>query len=166
MPIFKCKICDRPFYVKPSHQKLGWGKYCSTFCRSTSQIKGRDVICDVCGRKIHRSPYQIIHSRSKLFFCTKKCQTLWRNKYFIGDKHANWKSGESSYREILKRANVEEKCKLCGIDNRILLSVHHVDHNRQNNEIPNLMWLCFNCHFLIHHDSEVEKRLQRSQIQG
>lgn len=162
MPNVPCKVCGKSFYVKPSHQKLGWGKYCSIICRSRSQKKGRDVRCDVCGDEIHRSPQQIVHSRSGLFFCTKRCQTLWRNKYFIGDKHANWINGESSYREILKRAGIEVECRLCHVNNKILLSVHHIDHNRQNNDISNLIWLCFNCHYLVHHDKKSEISLQRS----
>jgi len=162
MPIVKCKICDKPFYIKPSHQKLGWGKYCSISCRSKSQIRGRNVMCNVCGKKIHRCPRQLNHSKSGLFFCTKKCQTLWRNKFFSGEKHANWINGESSYREILKRANVQEKCKLCGFTNKMVLSVHHLDHNRQNNDVSNLIWLCFNCHYLVHHDNRSEKSLQRA----
>jgi hypothetical protein len=162
MPIVKCGVCNKSFYVKQCYQKLGWGKYCSISCRSKSQLKGMDVICDVCGKKVHRSPYQIVHSKSGNFFCTKKCQTLWRNRYFIGEKHANWISGESCYREILKRGGTKQMCKLCGIENKMVLTVHHIDHNRQNNDSLNLTWLCYNCHHLVHHNRKVEKSLQRT----
>lgn len=161
MPNVVCKICGKNFYVKPSHQKLGWGKYCSVSCKTKSQLLGKSLLCNVCGKQIYRAPSKIKHSISGNFFCSKKCQTLWRNRYYVGNKHSNWINGESSYREILKRANIEEVCKLCGINNKILLSVHHVDHNRQNNDISNLIWLCFNCHYLVHHDKITENRLQR-----
>lgn len=166
MPIVKCKTCNKDFYVKPSHQKIGWGKYCSIICRSKSQMKGKKFSCNVCGKQIYRSPKQIIHSKSRLYFCSKKCQTFWRNRFFVGEKHINWINGEYSYREILKRAHIDKVCKLCGIDNKLILNVHHIDHNRQNNHISNLIWLCFNCHFLVHHDHRSEKSLQKLLIQG
>ena len=53
-------------------------------------------------------------SKSGNFFCSKSCQTVWRNKYlFSGENHANWLHGESAYRDILKRANKEQICILC-----------------------------------------------------
>ncbi|MBI4281264.1 HNH endonuclease [Candidatus Uhrbacteria bacterium] len=38
-------------------------------------------------------------------------------------------------------------------NNRVLL-VHHIDENRKNNVLSNLVWLCRNCHFLVHKYNE------------
>jgi Zn finger protein HypA/HybF involved in hydrogenase expression len=46
----------------------------------------------------------------------------------------------------------EEKCEKCGndkwLEDKIPLELHHIDGNRYNNEINNLMILCPNCHTL------------------
>ena len=63
----------------------------------------------------------------------------------------------SSYKEILKRNSQIRKCSLCAKDDKRILIVHHIDKNRKNNRVSNLSWLCMNCHFLVHHYTEVEK---------
>lgn len=157
MPKIPCKICNQIFYVKPSHQKLGWGKYCSTICRSKAQLNGINVICYICSKEIYRSKARQKKSLSGKYFCSKSCQTKWRNGYFIGDKHPNWSGGTSVYRHILKKNGKSPVCVKCGLNDERILSVHHLDHDRQNNNISNLVWICLNCHFLVHHDKEVEK---------
>ncbi|HNY04172.1 MAG TPA: HNH endonuclease [Candidatus Woesebacteria bacterium] len=152
MPITKCKICSKEFYVKPSHQKMGWGKYCSNKCKNKSQLLGEYFQCSICGKEIYRSLKLISRSQSKKYFCSKSCQTLWRNKEFSGEKSKNWKNGEQSYRNILKRNNIKPICSVCGITDERILNAHHKDHDRTNNNINNLVWLCLNCHFLAHHD--------------
>jgi predicted restriction endonuclease len=43
-----------------------------------------------------------------------------------------------------------EKCELCGYNKyKEALEVHHIDKNRRNNNIKNLMVLCPNCHRLL-----------------
>lgn len=68
-----------------------------------------------------------------------------------GKDSPSYKSGIGGYR---KRAldKYGYKCFDCGIDNKALLLVHHIDKNRQNNDIKNLQILCRNCHWLKHKD--------------
>lgn len=157
MPNALCEICGRNFYAKPSHQKMGWGKYCSAFCRSKAQCNGKVVVCYICGKKTYRSLTRQKNSVSGKFFCSKSCQTKWRNGYFIGEKHPNWMGGISVYREILKGLGKVPVCERCGLTDERILSVHHLDHNRRNNKESNLVWVCYNCHFLIHHDKNTEE---------
>ena len=159
MPFVKCVICKTEFYVKPSHQLKGWGKYCSIKCRSQAQSKGKFVQCHICKKRIYRSPKNLIRSLSKKFFCTKSCQTIWRNSEYVEGKSANWKNGKSAYRKILERSGKKSVCSLCGISNEKIIVVHHRDHDRTNNKVNNLMWLCLNCHFLVHHDKTIENNL-------
>jgi hypothetical protein len=35
-----------------------------------------------------------------------------------------------------------------------MLAVHHLDEDRANNAVDNLVWMCHNCHHLIHHYPE------------
>lgn len=43
------------------------------------------------------------------------------------------------------------KCECCGLTEKALLCVHHIDKNRKNNDINNLETFCYNCHRLVHY---------------
>jgi predicted HNH restriction endonuclease len=49
----------------------------------------------------------------------------------------------------------------CKIRMAKVLAVHHLDHDRNNNNVSNLVWLCFNCHFLVHNDKDFEKKFTK-----
>ena len=151
MPKVKCKICVKEFYAKPSHQKMGWGKYSSISCQRIGSRTGKFLECLICGKKIWRTPKDIRVSKSGKFFCTKSCQTLWRNKYFSGPRHPNWQGGKFiDYRGKMLKADAKPICKLCGHNDERVMIVHHIDKNRENHYPSNLVWLCHNCHYLIH----------------
>jgi len=147
----ECAICRKGFYVKPFFKKHGWGKYCSKKCQFQSQLKGKFIKCDVCGKQTWKMPKDIKHSKSGKFFCSKSHQTLWRNSFYSGPNHLFWTGGESVYRKILARTKTPLTCKHCGYntDTRILV-VHHKNNDRKNNKLSNLEWLCRNCHYLVH----------------
>lgn len=161
MPIVACKVCSKDFYVKPNHLKLGWGKYCSRVCQSKSQFNGQSVKCFICEKETYRSKAHLKRSSSGKYFCSKRCQTLWRNREFVGEKHGGWRNGIRAYRDILKRSGKSIICTLCNMQDERVLIAHHRDHNRKNNKLDNLIWLCFNCHFLVHHNEEIEEKLQK-----
>ena len=153
MPQVNCKICNKEFYAKPNWLLKGFGKYCSHACKRIAQRTGSYKECFICKKKTWKTPKDVRTSKSKLFFCSKTCQTIWRNKIvFVGANHANWKGGHFVYRETMKRTKIPQVCKRCLMKDKRVLIVHHVDKNRSNNHISNLVWLCANCHMLIHHD--------------
>lgn len=164
MAVTKCKICAKSFYVKPSHQKLGWGKFCSSDCRSRAQFNGKELFCFICNKKIYRSLAKLKHSKSGKHFCSRSCQTKWRNSLFTGENNINWTGGSSSYRDIFFRTNRSVKCILCGFADKRALSVHHVDHNRKNNKLSNLVCVCQNCHFLIHKDIKLDAKVKSMKV--
>ena len=152
MPIGSCQICRKKIYIKPSHVRRGWGKYCSKKCQAESQRTGKVLPCGVCGKKVWRGLSEIKHSRSGKVFCSKSCSAVWRNKTVLaGEHHVNWKTGIYAYRNILGRTGQKTKCIICGLTDKRILIVHHKDKNRQNNKSENLCWLCWNCHYLVHH---------------
>lgn len=160
MPLVKCKICKSEFYAKPNWLKIGYGKYCSRKCHHESQKNGRIVKCFICGKDTYRANKDLLKSKSKKYFCSKSCQTIWRNTIvFIGSNHSNWRGGESTYRNILIRNKISKSCKLCMIKDGRVLTAHHIDSNRKNNELNNLVWLCHNCHYLVHHDIKEGRKL-------
>ena len=151
MAIVKCRICKKSFYVRPNHLKRGWGKSCSRACRNQSQLKGSFKECGICGKEVWRSPKDYKRSKSGSFFCSKSCQTIWRNKKYSGDLHKNWIYGKHAYRNIIRRTGLPLECSNCGIKDKRVLVVHHKDQNRNNNRVENLSWLCHNCHVIVHY---------------
>lgn len=151
MVIVTCKVCKKEFKAKPSHIKNGYAKYCSRACGHEGMRKGTYKNCSVCGTSAYKTKKQLKNSMSGKFFCGKSCQTKWRNTFFSGKKHANWKHGRNVYRTILKKTGRKEICQICKTTDTRVLVVHHIDRDRENNTADNLAWLCCNCHFLVHH---------------
>jgi hypothetical protein len=150
----RCKSCNSKFSVKSWYVKAGWGKYCSQKCKNEGQRNGKVVTCFICGKSVYRAKRRLQKSKSKKYFCGKSCQTVWRNStQYVGPKHLNWKGGISSdtYRALLKRTSKKEVCSFCKVTDKRVLAAHHKGFNHQNNKVGNLMWLCHNCHFLLHH---------------
>lgn len=151
MPVVSCQSCSRSFNAKPFWLKKGYGKYCSSACHHKGMRMGKEIICDICGVPSYKQPKALLNSKSGKFFCGKSCQTRWRNQLYIGEKHANFKTGENAYRAVLERNKVPKRCRLCKTEDIRVLAAHHIDKNRKNNNLENLAWLCHNCHFLVHH---------------
>ncbi len=164
MPKVFCKLCDNMFYIRPSHQRMGEGLYCSILCRSKAQMTGKVFKCFNCKKQNYKSISQQKHSKSGKYFCSKKCQTHWRNTFFSGEKHANWKGGTGIYRKLLIKSKHEMKCVICGIQNKVILTAHHIDHNRNNNKLSNLTWLCMNCHYLVHHNEKLDQKIKGNKL--
>lgn len=162
MPQVKCKICDKEFYAKPNWILLGHGKYCSMKCKGEGAKKGKLVQCFICRKEIYKSQKALDGTRSGKLFCSKSCQTHWRNSLvYIGKKHPNWKEGKFiSYRNILIKYGRIEICTLCGTSDKRVIAAHHVDGNHGNNDLKNLAWLCYNCHFLVHNHKNEQLRFK------
>lgn len=92
----------------------------------------------------------------------RKCPWVGkRNAQLTGEKNYNWKGGTSFEpyspewtKEI--RAKIRERdnfrCSICGkteIENGRRLSVHHIDFNKLNCALDNLMTVCNSCHAQI-----------------
>lgn len=147
-----CAVCENKFYAKPSHKLKGWGKYCTKKCQYAGQRTGKFIVCGTCGKDTYKNKTSTNRSKSGNYFCSKSCQTIWRNSQYTGQKHMNWKTGKASYRLALARTGQKQFCRKCKLTDKRVLAVHHKDKNRDNNNLSNLMWLCHNCHYLVHHD--------------
>jgi len=91
--------------------------------------------------------------------------------HMLGNKHWNWKGGVSKEHypvgwrnlpikeQVLLRDNY--KCKICGclhgIDEEKLV-IHHIDYNKYNLEISNLLSLCRSCHAKTNFNREYWKK--------
>ena len=153
MAILTCTQCGKAFKRKPCLIRKGGGKFCSNGCHYAAIRKGMYVKCGTCGKEIYRKPRALRVAKTKNYFCTKSCQTIWRNGLYVGPKHKSWKHGRSSAasRTALKHTLKEKVCEICRTKDTRVLAVHHIDRDRTNNTTANLVWLCHNCHFLVHH---------------
>ena len=107
-------------------------------------------VCQQCGNK-----FNAYGSRK---YCSLECKTLGQRKY-EGDTSS---TNVQSYRRIAFKS-YDWKCHVCGFAEDleytkgtkllkfpVILDVHHVDGNRTNNEVSNLIILCPTCHAKIH----------------
>lgn len=78
-----------------------------------------------------------------------------RNNPVLKD-HPSYKNGITCYREFAF-SKYENHCNRCHEKN-CKLEVHHIDNNRQNNEVENLEILCLSCH-RKHHKSKSSEHL-------
>lgn len=49
----------------------------------------------------------------------------------------------------------DDTCAICGIRGSQILTVHHIDDNRENNVYDNTIALCHNCHIQYHEEKGV-----------
>lgn len=85
--------------------------------------------CPVC-----KTIFKTQIDRKEKMTCSYSCSnTFFRS----GENHPNWK--EKSYRVICFSRHKKE-CVVCG-ENKIV-EVHHLDENRNNNNVDNLIPLC------------------------
>lgn len=84
----------------------------------------------------------------------KKCNYEGCHRWQKGERSSpetefKYKNG-SGYRHLLKRGILKQKCRNCQVVNLLRLHVHHIDGDRTNNAIDNLMVLCRKHHLPIH----------------
>jgi len=138
-----CKVCDKEvtnnYFRCWEHRKIEKGKNSRPYRKT-----GKTILCQNCKAPFYVKRYRI-KSRK---FCSKKCFFNFRR----GDKHWNWQNGKSfepyaiDWTETLRRAIRERDkyiCKVCGLYG---LDVHHIDYNKKNCELSNLITLCRSCH--------------------
>lgn len=122
-------------------------------------------VCLSCGYNFYLNPrlgLKWAEKTGKGKFCTTKCageskkgthnsrntefkkvssEQEWRGS-------ARFKTGIWSYSRWKK-----DKCEECGDDDRLV--VHHIDRNRNNNLLNNLVTLCHECHWDKHRGNRV-----------
>lgn len=128
----RCIVCGIRKMVKRKYAKKG-GKYCSREC------KDRDN-----GRILKE--------------CYSKNPELKNKTKHIGEQNGRWLGGKSfepytkEFNEELKskvRDRDKRVCRLCNKKEKELkesLNVHHIDYNKSNSKVSNLISLCNQCH--------------------
>lgn len=131
----KCRKCGYIWEVSPvSFMPSSIKSYNFIGC---PECKYTELECDYCHKKFKRLKSAISENYN---FCSKTCGNRFKNIEFT-----NWIDG-CDYRRNAFNA-YPHKCKICGWDeDERVLEVHHIDENRKNNNLSNLIILCPTCH--------------------
>lgn len=148
-----CEECGKEFHPRDkNHGK----RFCSRECLLAWRARQRKVKCIVCGKEFLRD-----NANEK--FCSQEC---WHT-YNVGSQQAtfnNWlttdkrgytrftvghpkHTGEYLHNVIWREVYPDGVCQICG---KPIEAVHHIDDNKSNNDIKNLIGLCNSCHHKIH----------------
>ncbi len=147
-----CENCGKSFLVAIRFIIKGKGNYCCKDCANEAQrekISNRvTLICSNCGVHFDRVKSKLYNSKSGLYFCSRQCKDIGqRIDSGLYDVHpSHYGNGERNYRKIAFRV-YKKICACCGYKEDVrILEVHHIDGNRKNNDICNLIIMCPNCH--------------------
>ena len=108
------------------------------------------VQCAYCGKEFYKLNSKIENSKSGLHFCCREhkdlAQRLESGDTFNIMRPDHYGIIAKNYRELAFR-NYSHKCAVCGYDeDEDLLDVHHINENRNDNDLCNLIILCPLCH--------------------
>lgn len=136
--LIKCKTCGYEWDFSPSNiMPSSANQYSFIGC---PKCKYTTLKCDYCGKEFERLKSDLNDSKSGLHFCSKECGNRYKNDLVKNTINS------SDYRRNAFE-HYEHKCAICGYDeDERVLEVHHIDENRQNNHIDNLIILCPICH--------------------
>jgi hypothetical protein len=128
-------------------------------CYAKTQKTGKMYPCAQCESPVYKTEGHLrCAKRTKGVFCDRVCFSL----FYHGKNNPQYKHGNSYNpypkefrrirRSVLKRDGI--KCFLCGTEKapirpghvRTNLDVHHIDWDKENNDITNLVTLCLKCH--------------------
>lgn len=156
MPTYKiaiCKRCGKEIEVDTrkynNYIKRGYNFYCEDCRPIRTHI---EHICAKCGKYFTRGA-AAKKSKYGLYFCSKSCANSYSNSHYrCKENNPNWIDGSckgSSYIKIAFR-KYKHKCAICGLEEECCLQVHHIDKDRSNADVNNLIILCANCHSRVH----------------
>lgn len=109
--------------------------------------------CAQCGAIVYKTKSQVKRNKNGNVFCNSSCAAKYNNSHYrIGENNPNWIDGSHKGYSYLTLAfrNYKHKCAMCGLEEECCLQVHHIDKNRHNSYIGNLIILCANCHNRVH----------------
>ena len=132
---------DKESYYTESYQK----KQAEKNDRIYGPIKSHKKVCERCGIEYEIEGREKTKKIQNSRFCSISCA----NHRGVGKEWENTHSSRNlGYRKKCF-TEWEHKCVLCGYDK--IVDVHHIDENKKNNDITNLIPLCPNHHMELHH---------------
>ena len=144
MPLTKnCEICGKIFLTVPTSSKqYSCSRKCAFERRTKKRIKYN---CLICGVDI----YALKRKSGGRKYCSTNCKIeglakLKKERFESIRIFGQWKDSKIQKRWFLENVG---KCQNCCYNKiKEILEVHHIDRNRKNNKIDNLILICPNCH--------------------
>lgn len=134
----QCRQCERLFLKENKYLKTRSIHYCSRKCMAEGMRRGETRECEHCNKKFYATRSDI--SRSRAGFCSRSCAGRYKNQR-RGTNSPLYTTGSASYRQMALDY-YPNCCRICGYDTLNVLQVHHIDGNRLNNGLDNLIILC------------------------
>ena len=161
-------FCSRRCYFLlynrlPKVRKKGRAKYKIYYKKNRERIIEKAHTNYVSRKKIYskecewcKKPFQSEYTWQK--YCDLKCQaqkTVYARKENY-QKNCEIRKIEARANETRRLYNIDYDtyvrltgmCAVCGFDR--LVDLHHIDKNKNNSDVKNLVGLCPNCHLSIH----------------
>ena len=142
-------------------------KFCNMACRTTyykihghpRSIAKTKIQCSGCGKTILKNPSQLKERN----FCSRKCASYGHRQKITGQDNGRFRSGRwtgyaAEFRDasIIVRKRTNGACVTCNRpENYPKHPVHHVNGNKFDNQLQNLVTLCTSCHKQIHAKIEI-----------
>lgn len=146
----RCDHCEIEFLKRATNIPITKHNFCSRKCYGLSQHDRIEKECTYCHAKIWVIPTRVEKSKSGLFYCSRSCKA--NVQCLSSGISAAWPphyGTTTSYRQIALNAYPHE-CEVCKYNEYIaLLQVHHIDSDRSNSKLDNLIVLCPTCHWGI-----------------
>ena len=157
--IEEVQLCRASYYV-----------YCSKKCEglATKGKKRPEFVGELnpfYNSEIHKPHYCESCGKEVKFYKSKLCPSCARSL----ERNPNWHNGASfepyplgwtkTFKEQIRYRD-KYKCQLCSIpevENCRALSVHHIDYNKENLALDNLISLCNKCHGKTHFNRDYWK---------
>ena len=120
----------------------------------TKGTEWNNIVCDCCGQAFHMKPSRATKYEYK--YCSRKCKDDHQSVIFAGPSNPNWIDGTKDYPEgwndTLKemvRDRDGRVCQVCGKTeerNGVKLTVHHINYDKHDLSMINLIAVCIGCH--------------------
>ena len=136
----KCVICGKIFLTNHSQ-----GKYCSIECKKE---KNKVIMKQYYQKNKEKIKYQTtLYHRSLAGKITQKIKDIRRRK-----KHPEkYQAQQEVLKALRKGILIKQPCSICG--STLNIEAHHPDYNKP----LNVVWLCRDCHKIIHKIKIIEE---------
>lgn len=118
-------------------------------CKAEDDAKDKvKLICDYCGKEYYVAKSK--STKSDYHFCCRACkdsaQKINSGEKFNELRPDHYGVGITTYRDAAFMT-YPHQCAICGwAEDEDVLEVHHIDENRANASLDNLIILCPTCH--------------------
>jgi hypothetical protein len=146
-----CEFCKIEF-IQKRRRKIP-NRFCSNKCNQASRSYRTEFVCHYCKLPFTLPPNLINRRKNnERKYCSRSCVLKdWNEKSIKREMPGSYRSNAWKV--------YEKKCYDCGLTDERILVIHHIDGNRKNGVLTNLIPVCHNCHCIRHIELSGNHRL-------